>query len=343
MILTLELILMPKPIKEAKKTGRTTSAKEKEEKETTNAEKVDTKQKDGVREKKESSSFVLETKVNRKVTLQDIALYRRAKRKVKGLQDWLDLIGEVDPLLTKARKAGSLSCYNELLGLLRSNRKRDLQADLKWLINSVEQEVEELLPEVDKTFRKGLADTGLQIDGVCPNYEISRVLEGSGDQLNSLPNQTTLKTTLEGNPTHLGRKWELRVDGQTLTVEESELARTLLDLYDYKYHQTINQIDLSLVFGLVLKQFSLFSRSDKVEVYITDYLAEVRKLLLQNQFLASEEFVKEKFVLHFPKLASTFNCKLNHARDNQKFVKLTFDEQPVEYSYITFPRTTPED
>ena len=89
-----------------------------------------------------------------------------------------------------------------------------------------------------------------------------------------------------------------------------------------------------------MQQIALFSKQDQIQVYLQEFFDSTRSFLLQNHFLTSQPFIIEQFQKSFNLLAEQFNCKLNFARDKNKFVKLLIDNREDDYSYLIFFKST---
>ena len=170
------------------------------------------------------------------------------------------------------------------------------------------------------------------MEGADPHFDDSRKMiptdEGTKRKL--------LNILILKKPTRKDKEWLIEIEGQKIAGDDVHIDEKLFDVYDYYYYQTITNLNMPKLFLLVMQQIAFFSRQEQVQIYLNEFLNHTREFLVYNNFLASEDFVKKQFEEHFNTLVQQFGCKLDHARDKKKFVKLLIDGKEADYSYLIY-------
>lgn len=275
----------------------------------------------------------VEIKFNKNLKLHHNKLHKSIKRKAKILDEWIKLILELDDLWLKATKSESLEVYRHLIEVIENPPNYISKNELRSILLDITDQQTELIQKNDKIFLSYFKNSDFVISGEFPLYKIVR--KGSKD-IEDVSNRVDLSIQVLDNPDKRNFYWKIEIDGQIIEIEKDKLVDSLTSMYETKYYSSLKNVDICQIFLSVMQQLALFSKQDQIQIYLQEFFDSTRNFLIQNHFLTTPQFIVEQFEQSFDNLAKRFNCKLNFARDKNKFVKLRIDEKEDDYSYLIF-------
>lgn len=274
----------------------------------------------------------LPTKIPKTIKFSNRLILSQCKLKIESLRSWLSLMTEIDELWTNAKHSACIQEYNQLF-LRFDGLNEQIKEEMNNFRIEVESDFSSLLTSITRKLKSLFAQSEFEVSGDFPTYSLS-INRGNGIS------STSLTLTILNNPCRKDKNWILEVDGQEVIIDETLLVERLTDMYDYKFHQSLQTIDMNQVFVSVMIQIATFAKQEPIQLYLKDFFRITQDTLGYNNFLASLPLIQEEFERSFLYLAQKYGCKLDHARDKTKFVKLTIDGQENEYSYFIFNKST---
>lgn len=313
-----------------------TSKVQKSEKESTTATISKTVDSES-NETKSSDIIDFELKFNKNLKLHNERLHKTLKRKAKILDEWVKFILELDDKWYKATKSESIDTFQHLILILENPPKFISKNELRTILLEVTDDQKVLIQKNNKIFLSYFKNSDFTISGEFPSYQIHQ--KNSKDK-DDISNSVDLSIRVLDNPDRRNSYWKIEIDDQVIDIEKDKLLDSLTSFYETKYYSSLNNIDITKIFLSVMQQLALFSRQDQIQVYLQEFFDITRNFLVQNHFLTNQQFIIEQFEKSFDFLAQKFNCKLNFARDKNKFVKLRIDDREDDYSYLIFFKST---